>query len=301
MPAVLKDLASGQVFDLGEFCLVGRSDGATVRLSDASISRQHASIRREDSGYWVVDLGSANGTYVNNAALSAARRLADGDRLQFGGLVMQFEERGDHVAPVAAFTLDARTQIAVQAPEPLRAQRLTLLVADLKDFTALGSRLSAGEVADLLREWYGGCERILRARGASIDKFIGDCVFAYWHSDDAAARRSAADAASQLRGLRSTSGIELDCRVGLHVGTAAIGAMGKGVTTALGDAVNMAFRIERLTRDADAPVLASADFVEGWAEGGQRFRARGRFPVKGYEGDIAVFAPAQPGPDQGTR
>ena len=75
MPAVLREPASGEVFQLEDFTLIGRSEGVTVRLGDSSISRQHATIRREGVNYWLVDLGSANGSYVNDVALTSARML----------------------------------------------------------------------------------------------------------------------------------------------------------------------------------------------------------------------------------
>ena len=83
MPAVLREPASGEVFQLEDFTLIGRSEGVTVRLGDSSISRQHATIRREGVNYWLADLGSANGSYVNEVALTSARMLSNGDRIQF--------------------------------------------------------------------------------------------------------------------------------------------------------------------------------------------------------------------------
>jgi adenylate cyclase len=288
MSAILRDLASGRTFELGLFCLIGRGEGSTLRLVDGSISRQHASIRREASGYWLVDLGSANGTYVNDTALTSARRLVDGDRLQFGTRVMAFEQ--SETLPVDDPGASGRTQIALRAPEPARATPMTLLVADLKGFTELSARLPSGEVADLLRHWYVGCETVLRRHGASIDKFIGDCVFAYWHQTDPQIRRAALSAAVDLREIAVPGDIVLDCRVGLHCGPVALGAMGKGVNTALGDAVNMTFRIEALTRVVDEPILASSALVAGWAEARGLLLSRGHHRLKGYAEDIEVFA-----------
>ena len=90
--------------------------------------------------------------------------------------------------------------------------------------------------------------------------------------------------------LRETRGIVLDCRIGLHVGDVAIGAMGKGVHTALGDAVNVVFRIEGLTRTVDRPELVSAAFLEGWPEGQTYFESCGEHRMKGISEPIEVFA-----------
>lgn len=92
MPAILTDLASGEVHRLADFTLIGRGDGVTLRLSDAGISRQHASIRRENLDYWLVDLGSANGSFVNDTALTAARVLKHGDRVRLGSSTLVFHQ-----------------------------------------------------------------------------------------------------------------------------------------------------------------------------------------------------------------
>lgn len=303
MPAVLKDLASGEVFELGDFSLIGRNDGVTIRLPDSSISRQHATIRREDQDFWIVDLGSANGSYVNNVALTSARVLRHGDRIQLGTAVLVFQQQ--QAAESAAFLEDARTKISIAIPQPLKNAVATLLVADLRGFTQMSALLSNGEVADLLREWYADCTAILKQQGGSIDKFIGDCVFAYWHGKEPDIRIRALQAARALRVaeqmpssptrllLRDRHHMALDCRIGLHIGPVAIGAMGKGINTAVGDAVNIAFRIETLTRVVDRPTLVSAAFLAGWEEGSHLFDSCGSHFVKGQTEPIEVFAPRE--------
>ena len=301
MPALLKELESGDVFELGDFCVIGRNEDVAIRLAHPGISRQHASIRREGQNYWLVDLGSANGTFVNDVALTSARALRHGDRIQLGALVLTFQQSEADTRP--DFSANAKTQISRLAPAPMRNEPVTLFVADLKGFTQMSAALSAGQVADLLSEWYADCNAILKGHGASIDKFIGDCVFAYWHGTEPEIRVRALQSAEALRAveiaptspiriaLRAQRGITLDCRIGMHIGMVAIGAMGQGVNTALGDAVNMAFRIESLTRVVDRSTLVSAAFLEGWDEGRSQFESCGLHQVKGQADLIEVFAP----------
>lgn len=301
MPAALRDVNSGNAFALEDFNLIGRSEGVTIQLADSGISRQHATIRREGTNYWLVDLGSANGSYVNDVALTAPRVLRDGDRLQFGRSVLLFDQ-DEPAQKQRTLIVDGKTQISKTATLPMRHQSLTLFVGDLAGFTYLSSQLSTDQVAELLREWYADCNAILKHYGASIDKFIGDCVFAYWHGTELDIRAKALHAAQALRAaeidstsptrvlLRDLKNIVLDCRIGLHVGDVAIGAMGKGINTALGDAVNVAFRIEALTRKVDKPALVSSAFLEGWDEGRSYFESCGFHEVKGQTDMIEVFS-----------
>lgn len=300
METHLKSLASGNVYDLEEFNLIGRGDEATIKIDDAGVSRQHATIRREGGHFWLVDLGSANGTYVNDTALTTARVLRDGDRVQFGANLMLFCQ--DDGAPHDATEIGMTTQVLRRSPVKLVTRPVTLIVADLRGFTALSAQLPAEQVADILREWYADCNSIMRHRGAMIDKFIGDCVFAYWHGTEPDIRAKAVEAARALRSsegsstsparlmLKAQKNISLDCRVGLHVGDAAMGAMGKGINTAVGDAVNLVFRIESLTRTLDAGVLASAAFVIDWEKGRDLFDPRGSHEVKGHPDKVEVFS-----------
>ena len=298
MAARLRALAGGQDFPLDDFNLVGRGEEATVRLIDTGVSRQHATIRREGTHFWLVDLGSANGSFVNDMALTTARVLKDGDRLQFGGSIFRFDQDdGGHAHDATGM----KTQVLRRNPIPVRTSPVTMLVGDIKGFTHLSSQIPAEQVAELLREWYADCNAIMKQHGAMIDKFIGDCVFAYWPSVDSISRGHAIEAARLLRKsnlstsptrkmLLETKNLALDCRIGLHVGEVALGAMGKGINTALGDAVNVAFRIEGLTRKVDKEVLASAAFLDGYDVARSQFEPCGAHDVKGHPDKLELFA-----------
>jgi hypothetical protein len=69
--------------------VLGRSRDAGVRISDVNISRKHAEIRQEGSTFWVVDLGSTNGTLVNGKRVDR-QRLRDGDRIILGSTEIVF-------------------------------------------------------------------------------------------------------------------------------------------------------------------------------------------------------------------
>jgi len=76
----------------GERVVLGRSRECDVRLSDANISRRHAEVRHEDDEFWLVDLGSTNGTELNGNRVDRAR-LSDGDRITLGSTDVGFSRR----------------------------------------------------------------------------------------------------------------------------------------------------------------------------------------------------------------
>ena len=71
--------------------VVGRVSSATIRAEDPTLTRRHARISFEANRYWVEDLGSDNGTYVNGARVRR-HALTDGDRIQCGRLELLFSD-----------------------------------------------------------------------------------------------------------------------------------------------------------------------------------------------------------------
>ena len=71
--------------------VAGRAPSCAVRLEDSTVSREHAAFVRRDGTWWVVDLGSTNGTAVNDRT-AAEHALSDGDRVRLGDAVLEFVE-----------------------------------------------------------------------------------------------------------------------------------------------------------------------------------------------------------------
>lgn len=72
---------------------VGRGLNNDLIVEDPRVSRQHAQIRFKSRRYFIGDLGSTNGTYVNGTAITTDQVLHDGDTVSFGGLEMRFQQR----------------------------------------------------------------------------------------------------------------------------------------------------------------------------------------------------------------
>ncbi|NIP95429.1 MAG: FHA domain-containing protein [Akkermansiaceae bacterium] len=164
---------TGEVIELGDVSSIGRSAGSTVVLADRHVSRRHALIRRERDGFWLFDLGSANGSYLNTRRVTMAQQLTSGDVLRIGRHEFVFELSGK---PPAAATEMAT---ALTTLEPQAKERI-LLTSDVQGFMGISEKLSPDELAPLIGSWYAETERILEEHGATLDKFIGDCVLASW-------------------------------------------------------------------------------------------------------------------------
>lgn len=81
----------GEVYELdNDVTMMGRSDDVVLTVSDGSISRRHAMIVKRPDGFFVSDLGSTNGTFVNKELVNSARVLEEGDKLTLGMVTFKF-------------------------------------------------------------------------------------------------------------------------------------------------------------------------------------------------------------------
>ncbi|MEL7465900.1 MAG: adenylate/guanylate cyclase domain-containing protein [Pseudomonadota bacterium] len=151
-----------------------------------------------------------------------------------------------------------------------KVQPVAVLFADMVGFTAISERLKPGELVDLLREFHGRLARIALDHGGTVDKYIGDAIMVHFGTpetceDDAArALRCAAAMLAEIdewNAARRAAGLEtVGMGVGLHYGEVIVGNIGDETRleyTVLGDAVNVASRLEELTRKLGARFVTS--------------------------------------------
>jgi pSer/pThr/pTyr-binding forkhead associated (FHA) protein len=81
---------------------MGRSPAQDVVLFDPAASRDHARIEPRSDGWWLLDRGSANGTYVNGARVHEVQKLSPGDHIRIGATEFRFESQGAAAAPQPA-------------------------------------------------------------------------------------------------------------------------------------------------------------------------------------------------------
>ena len=81
----------GRSYDLRDEQTVGRAAGCQITLDDTYVSQLHARVFTKDGGWFVEDLGSTNGTYLNTKRVSSALAVKRGDRIKIGATVMEAE------------------------------------------------------------------------------------------------------------------------------------------------------------------------------------------------------------------
>ncbi len=157
--------------------LIGRTDECQIRNSDGSVSRNHARVEFRDDGYYAVDLGSTNGTFINNI-LKREGKLDDGDYLRIGNCIYRFLEGGNLEAEYHEEIYRLTVQDALTGAhnrrylmefldrELARAQRfdrpLALAMFDIDHFKQINDRSGhlAGDLA--LRELTGMLKAVVR-------------------------------------------------------------------------------------------------------------------------------------------
>lgn len=183
--------------------------------------------------------------------------------------------------------------------------RAVIWFCDLKGFTALSERLSGAQLLEMLNAYFDVMTLAIEAEDGEVLKFIGDAILAIFQpgaggddGDREAAARALAAAQAAVRNLgavnerRETGGQpRIECGIALHLGDLLYGNVGgrrRLDFTVIGPEVNLASRIESMTRELKRPVLVSARFAE--AHGGA-FEHLGRFAFKGVAERKAVLAP----------
>jgi adenylate cyclase len=184
--------------------------------------------------------------------------------------------------------------------------RAAIWFCDLKGFTALSESMPGQELIDILNSYFDVMTQAIDAEGGEVLKFIGDAVLAIFQpgedGDTGAARRAlvaASGAASQLEAVnlarREAGDRVIECGIALHFGDVLYGNVGGQKRldfTVIGPAVNLASRIESLTRELSRPVLVSRAFAE--LHDGD-FEPMGTFALKGIADEHEVFAPRSQG------
>jgi adenylate cyclase len=278
--------------DLDKVCAIGRSPANTIALVDsATISLHHASVHSVDGQFYLTDLNSRNGTILNGRPVTAPTPLREGDAIRIGRCELVFHG-------TASENSDALSEEGCFTTELLVSRRLvTVLVVDIKGYTSLTLKLGEARMSEIVGTLFQKAGEILNANLAWGQKYIGDAVMGLWlHEQETPTTqelehifRSLLEIEKVFAALNGQQSWPHAITFGAAVNTgyAATGNLGSKALpdhTAIGDTVNMAFRLESATRGLAAEVVLGKltySFVscfEGACEGIERHAVA----LKGY-------------------
>ena len=183
-----------------------------------------------------------------------------------------------------------------------RRAELSILFSDIRGFTSISEKLEPHEVIEFLNEYLSLMAGIVKEKGGTLDKFIGDAVMAFWgepvhhpdHADRACDCALAMQATTARLAERWVAEGKPDIHIGVGINTAevVVGNIGsvehKLDYTVIGDGVNLASRLESANKEFKTGIIISEFTV---AKLGDRFGVRplGDVKVKGKERPVTIY------------
>lgn len=184
-------------------------------------------------------------------------------------------------------------------------RELTVMFCDMRGFTKMSEQMEPTQLQELLNGVFSRLTSLIRANRGTIDKYMGDCVMAFWgapvETPDHAhlAVKSAMEMANAVRDInadhRARGLPEIGIGIGLNTGTMCVGDMGSNIRrsyTVIGDSVNLGSRLEGLSKTYGVDIVVSESTrilasAFAWQE-------LDRVRVKGKDQAVAIFWPMAP-------
>ncbi len=178
--------------------------------------------------------------------------------------------------------------------------RAAIMICDLRDFTRISDNWPRDDVIDLLNGYFDAMSEPIARHGGEILKFIGDGLLAIFPLSQPSACANLLHAVTEARqamiALNESNGaagrVPLNYGIGVHVGDVMYGNIGSLTRldfTVIGPAVNMASRLETLTKQLGRKVLLSRAFAD-LVKGDFDLERVGEYPVRGFSEPMELFA-----------
>ena len=268
----------GQKIEINATCVIGRSPRNDLQLPDEEVSRNHAMIHQQaENEYWLVDLGSSNGSRLNGHIVTKPCSLKDGDQLRIGqqDLLFKCAQKSQTQSVEKIETLTGATM------RKLRVTKQWLILADIQGFTRLSQSLEPQELAQMIGCWTSSCRQIMQKHGGNIHKYLGDGWFGSWEDENQT--RQVASCLTDL--LEHQKNASPPFRITVHFGkVTSSGSPASDDLGMLGSDVNLLFRLESLAGQLSCDSLISEDAWSRLAGEGDLLKADpfGSHLVKGF-------------------
>jgi adenylate cyclase len=258
-----------------------------ARATADPVESVRAGLARVAQGRLDVHLPVYDGTQIGQLQLGFNQMmagLAERERIR--------EALGAYVDPAVAERILAEG-ISLAGEEV----EVTIMFVDVRDFTGFAERETAAQVVASINRLFERIVPVIRDHGGHVDKFIGDGLLAVFgaprrqadHADQALAAALGIDAV-----VRSGQAGPLRVGIGLNSGPVVagnVGGAGRFEFTVIGDAVNVAARVEAATRQTGDAILLAQRTSELLAPGAVTLVPRGDAMLKGKSGTVLLYAP----------
>ncbi|MDT3679564.1 MAG: adenylate/guanylate cyclase domain-containing protein [Burkholderiaceae bacterium] len=217
---------------------------------------------------------------------------------------------GEYVSPALVEQM-AHDPVNWQVAESSNRE-LTMLFADIRGFTRIAESMQPEPLREYINTFLTAMTEVIHAHRGTVDKYIGDAVMAFWgaplddeeHADHAVAAAVAMqrEVARLSAGFVSRGLPPLAVGIGINTGVVRVGDMGSKLRrayTVIGDAVNLASRLESLTRRYEVPIIVGETTAQRCRH--QRFRELARTTIAGRTESVRIFVPgaAEDGDERG--
>ena len=244
------------------------------------------------------------GDYTKMPELSSTDEIGDLIR-RFNGMLEELKEKAlikSNFGKVVNKGVMDRLVNAEFRPES-ELVRATVLFCDLRGFTTMSENVPPSMLVGLLNDYFTAMVGIIEAHGGMVDKFVGDKIMAVFghpvpleHEQQAAldAAREMLTACDALNdSLCLTGKFILVNSIGLHTGPALAGIIGspdRSEYTVIGDSVNVAARLETLTRGFDTRLILSTDMINALENVSADLVPKGRQKIRGRRDSLEIYA-----------
>lgn len=248
------ELPDGRIHSFANDCRIGRSpDGNDLSIDERAVSSRHAIISVGPSEYTLVDQHSTNGTYLNGLLVQKPTRIKDGDEIRLAK-VIALRFRCTREEPASTLADVQKTTVVL---EDFEERTCWLLLADVEGFSSLINKHGDEGALQRLQTWIANMRPLIEGNGGTINRYVGDAIFACWPCALSAPEVVLA-AARAIEGFRSRSPVPF--RFVLHHGSVFFtrSELGEELT---GQEVNFLFRSEKIAKRLGARAALSQSSV----------------------------------------